>query len=1222
MPVFSTCAASRSSSRWIVGEETPGKMAEQVQSLCEQLVRAVTIIMEPGSTQEHRLEALRFCEDFKETCPVCVPCGLHLAEKTQPPVVRHFGLQVLEHVVKFRWNDMEREEKVCLKDSVMGLIAGGIRPILEEEGHIKDVLARIVVEMIKREWPQHWPNMLSELDTLTKNGEGQAELVMFILLRLAEDVVTFQTLPIQRRRDIQTTMTQNMDKLFTFMLGILADSVSHYQQLKGDPTQKDKCQGLCRVALATLNTLAGYIDWVSIGHITAQDCKLLQMLCLLLDEEDLQVEAAECLLIAVGRRGKLEDRAPLLNLFADSPMHYIMTAAQKAHGEGLQEKRYVFLKRLCQVVCALGGQLGALTASPENKIKIPTTFDKYLKSLLDFTSHPSQFLKSSTIVTWGSLLRHDVLSKDHTLLAMVPELLRLSMSNIVRVGFPSRSDSPSCEYSRLDFDSDEDFVTFFTYFKAMVGDMTRQASRLNPHASFQMAAEWLKFLLSAPLDLGPNTSKAGEGLCTLFSPSYIQWEAMTFFSECVINQVMRVLQKEDLPVTLGMELLQIVLNYQTKDPLILTCLLTNLSALLPFVRYMNGLMPNVLTKLFSAVTFDLNNKGPRTRAVKAVRRHACSSIIRICRDTPELVLPHFNLLRSHAMLLFMDEHLTQMEKYSMLEVQVMISNHFNSYEKQQEFLAQLLGPATSVWSSQETQRAISSPDELISYLGAEVLKGLEEGESPCQANRFQLNLSLYAVEGVLRRARWPSDLEVAKAGGFVVGYTPDGNPIYRNPCRELALKFLDSIFSLVRTFNNLYLPEVLQKMGEIYAKCLDMMEAEKKCILGLMQPSMDTYDVPVYRSAEERMQSFFCCMYDSCCQVMGNLGPAMLQDFYSIPDLATRLVNSVFCNLSNVPDYRLRPMLRLFMKPFILSCPPERYESLLCPIMGPLLTFLHQRLSQKWLTSGEDYGDVNTESSEILEIELTRLLTREMVDLLSTWCVAKKTSEQSTIKAEVDGLRGANQAEAEDEMMSVEAPLPGSLELTELGKFLMSSEEVSSSLLISAFSPLVWMDTPACQKAANQLCWPLLKQVISGSLSSEAALCFFTNILRGLQTHGQHEGCNASLVNLAFQVYEALRPRFAELRLVMEQVPEVQLDSLHQFDTKLLSSGQKASEKKRKDQFRRLISGCIGKPLGEQFRKEVHIRNLPSLFQKKPRQVLEDSILGGCPEALPALFQQ
>ncbi|PIN88319.1 hypothetical protein AB205_0198680 [Aquarana catesbeiana] len=531
-----------------------------------------------------------------------------------------------------------------------------------------------------------------------------------------------------------------------------------------------------------------------------------------------------------------------------------------------------------------------------------------------------------------------------------------SKKRILQVGFPSKSNSPSCEYSQLDFDSDEDFVTFFNYFKAMMGDVMRRACRLNPHASFHMAAEWLQFQLSAPLDPGPNSSKAGEGLCTLLSPSYIQWEAMTFFCECVFNQVVRVLRKEDLPVSQGVELLQIVLSYQTKDPLILSCLLTNLSALFPFVRYMNGFMPSILTKLFSAVTFELNNKGPRTRSVKGVRRHACASIIKICRDTPELVLPHFNLLSSHAMLLFMDEHLTQMEKYSMLEAQVMISNHFNSYEKQRDFLVQLLSLATSVWSSQETQRAISSPDELISYVGAEMLKGLEEGESPCQANRSQLSLCLYAVEGVLRRARWPSDLEVAKAGGFVVGYTSDGNPIYRNPCSEQALKLLDSIFSLVRTFNNLYLPEVVQKMGEFYAKCLDMMEMEKKCILGLIQPVMDTYDVPVYRSAEERMQGFFCSMYDSC---------------------------------------------------------------------------------------GEDYGEVNTESSEILEIELARLLTRDMVDLLATCCVAKKTSEQSTNnKAEVDGLRGVNQAEAEadEEMMSLEVPLPGSLELTELGMFLMSSE--------------------------------------------------------------------------------------------------------------------------------------------------------------------------------------
>lgn len=64
--------------------------------------------------------------------------------------------------------------------------------------------------------------------------DTQTELVMLILLRLAEDVITFQTLPQQRRRDIQQTLTQNMDSIFTFLLTILQQHVDEYRKLVGD----------------------------------------------------------------------------------------------------------------------------------------------------------------------------------------------------------------------------------------------------------------------------------------------------------------------------------------------------------------------------------------------------------------------------------------------------------------------------------------------------------------------------------------------------------------------------------------------------------------------------------------------------------------------------------------------------------------------------------------------------------------------------------------------------------------------------------------------------------------------------------------------------------------------------------------------------------------------------------------------------------------------------
>lgn len=56
---------------------------------------------------------------------------------------------------------------------------------------------------------------------------------------------------------------------------------------------------------------------------------------------------------------------------------------------------------------------------------------------------------------------------------------------------------------------------------------------------------------------------------------------------------------QEIPVTDGVELLQMVLNFDTKDPLILSCVLTNVSALFPFVTYRPEFLPQVFSKVNS-----------------------------------------------------------------------------------------------------------------------------------------------------------------------------------------------------------------------------------------------------------------------------------------------------------------------------------------------------------------------------------------------------------------------------------------------------------------------------------------------------------------------------------------------------------------------------------------------------------------------------------------------
>jgi exportin-5 len=108
----------------------------------------------------------------------------------------------------------------------------------------------------------------------------------------------FQTLEsTQRRRDIYQALTANMGEIFAFFLHLILE---HFHAIKG-LSQQSELKMHARVVQVVLLTLTGFIEWVSINHVMASDGRLVQILCLLLDDESFQAGAAECLLQVVTR---------------------------------------------------------------------------------------------------------------------------------------------------------------------------------------------------------------------------------------------------------------------------------------------------------------------------------------------------------------------------------------------------------------------------------------------------------------------------------------------------------------------------------------------------------------------------------------------------------------------------------------------------------------------------------------------------------------------------------------------------------------------------------------------------------------------------------------------------------------------------------------------------------------------------------------------------------
>ena len=67
----------------------------------------------------------------------------------------------------------------------------------------------------------------------------------------------------------------------------------------------------------------------------------------------------------------------------------------------------------------------------------------------------------------------------------------------VKVGYPSKEDHPSCAYSRMDFETDEEFSSFFGRYRLIMAEVIRTiTNQSSPTYAFQFCDRWLRSLLT------------------------------------------------------------------------------------------------------------------------------------------------------------------------------------------------------------------------------------------------------------------------------------------------------------------------------------------------------------------------------------------------------------------------------------------------------------------------------------------------------------------------------------------------------------------------------------------------------------------------------------------------------------------------------------------------------------------------------------------------------
>nr|XP_043615011.1 protein EXPORTIN 1A [Erigeron canadensis] len=178
---------------------------------------------------------------------------VHILSNTQNLNTKFFALQVLEGVIKYRWNVLPVEQRDGMKNYISDVIV----KLSSNEGSFRlerlyvNKLNIILVQILKHEWPAKWRSFIPDLVTAAKTSETICENCMAILKLLSEEVFDFSRgeMTQQKIKDLKQSLNSEFQLIHELCLYVL--SASQRPEL----------------IRATLATLHAFLSWIPLGYI-------------------------------------------------------------------------------------------------------------------------------------------------------------------------------------------------------------------------------------------------------------------------------------------------------------------------------------------------------------------------------------------------------------------------------------------------------------------------------------------------------------------------------------------------------------------------------------------------------------------------------------------------------------------------------------------------------------------------------------------------------------------------------------------------------------------------------------------------------------------------------------------------------------------------------------------------------------------------------------------
>ncbi|KAG5559021.1 hypothetical protein RHGRI_008818 [Rhododendron griersonianum] len=179
---------------------------------------------------------------------------VHVLSNTQNLNTKFFALQVLEGVIKYRWNALPVDQRDGMKNYISEVIVklSSDEISFRRERLYVNKLNIILVQILKHEWPSRWRSFIPDLVAAAKTSETICENCMAILKLLSEEVFDFSRgeMTQQKIKELKQSLNSEFQLIHELCLYVLSAASQRTELMR-----------------ATLATLHAFLSWIPLGYI-------------------------------------------------------------------------------------------------------------------------------------------------------------------------------------------------------------------------------------------------------------------------------------------------------------------------------------------------------------------------------------------------------------------------------------------------------------------------------------------------------------------------------------------------------------------------------------------------------------------------------------------------------------------------------------------------------------------------------------------------------------------------------------------------------------------------------------------------------------------------------------------------------------------------------------------------------------------------------------------